>query len=166
MFHTAKYFGTQYTSYGFILPSHTLVNLWTFKHKCRGYLNICNLSQKVQVTHLPVFFTFISSKEDDMSYSQKHNVNQGPSLSPSSLSIPVLEAILLQWYPQRRNTDARILFSVLACSTGSNRRVEITVEPSQLSCPDFTSVLSLHCNSLISYSYLLVVFLPWSFCIT
>lgn len=86
------------------------------------------LSQKVQLRHLPVFFTFISSKEDDMSYSPKHYVHQGPSFSPSRPSTPVLEAILLQWYLQRRNKDARILFSVLGCSTRSNRRVEITVE--------------------------------------
>lgn len=79
------------------------------------------LSQKVQLRHLPVFFTFIS-------YNPKHYVHQGPSFSPSRPSTPVLEAILLQWYLQRRNKDARILFSVLGCSTRSNRRVEITVE--------------------------------------
>lgn len=63
----AIYFGTEYTYYGFISPSHISICLHTFKHICRGYLNI-SPSQKAQRKHCPVFLIFvISSKVDDMS---------------------------------------------------------------------------------------------------
>lgn len=66
MLQTAIYFGTEYT-YGCIPPSHVSIDLHTFTHLCKGYLNI-SPTQTVQLKHLSVFFmSLMSLKANDMS---------------------------------------------------------------------------------------------------